>query len=130
MGLNLDQLLEDASQGCPLMDRWLVSHLEKRSKSLVSPGHNWWSGLWAGTTWDLGRTSPAWTQLRLSGTPGGQSGSGLFLILVGKRALVSVSDTGPERWAQGWTQLRWVGVWEQESVLTDRELKEKRGVEK
>jgi len=65
----------------------------------------------------------------MSGTPGGQPGPGLSLILVGERGLVSGSDAGPKRQAAVWTVVRWAGVWEQESVLTDRELKEKRGVE-
>ena len=62
----------------------------------------------------------------MSGTPGGQPRSGLSLILVGKRGLVSGSDAGPKRWAQAWTVVRWAGVWEQESALTGRELREER----
>ena len=62
----------------------------------------------------------------MSGTPGDQPGSGLSLILVGKWGLVSGSDAGPRRWAQAWTVVRWAGVWKQESVLTDRELREER----
>lgn len=94
-GLNRDQFwrmhLKGAVGWFPIWK--IVGQLE----SLASQGHNWQSGLGSSTTWELGWISLSCTQLRMSHTPGGQSGSGVFLIPVGKWGLTRISEFGLKR---------------------------------
>lgn len=93
-GSNCNQFWRVHLKGIPLgADGWFpIWKIVGQLESLVSQDHNRQYGLQSSTTWELGRTFPACTQVKVSQMPGGQSGSGPFLILMGKWRLTWISD--------------------------------------